>query len=461
MLWFLAAFLGLSLVNPLCMVVSFCFCMGMDIYQPTSTNVYTFDAPFFPVYLTVGMLTLLVQLLAVYGAARIVHRGQPVQLARVAQAFLSAQKPFLFLALALPLLLGDVEGNALAFGAIFAAPFVVVAAVFAARSLRKKLATATHEPSNESAAFAAPVGGATAIAACASLAVIWTYGPGNGFGEWLAWRSDTPQYAIRAVTQSLQAGDMASLQAYVDVDAILGQLAAVGGPSRAEFAKALSQRQLRDKGQGGIRHKEWSIGADTDNNPLALRLASPHERDGLFAAKIHVQSEVTGESFPLVLAMQPSGGRYRITRVNNLEDIARFLEKQREKAQRVPALAQEAKTKAQSLAVVRLHSLRQENAKLRCEFDVVNKGAATIRLLECAIVLRNADTGAMTLTETLSLDFDPDGLSAGRATCVEASSEVSPVVARNVKAGRLAATDVVPVAIVYADQRVDLAQLPL
>ena len=113
MFWRLVAFLGLSLINPLCMAVSFCVCMGMDVYRPTSTNVVTFDARFFPIYLTTGMLVLLLQLFLVYGIARLIYRGRRVTVAKVARAFLSAQKPFLFLVLALPLLLGDVEGNVL------------------------------------------------------------------------------------------------------------------------------------------------------------------------------------------------------------------------------------------------------------------------------------------------------------------------------------------------------------
>jgi len=289
--------------------------------------------------------------------------------------------------------------------------------------------------------------------------VIWTRGPVNGFGEWLAWRSDTPQYAIRRVAEGLQAGDVAKLEAYVDLDTILGQLAVIGGPSRADLAEALANRQRRGETHEGIRYKEWSVGADADGDNRALRLVLPREQDARFAATIDVQSKVTGESFALNLAMQPISGRYRITRVDNLEDIAEDLAKWQEKARRMPALADEAKAKAQSLANVRLRSMRENHKTLRCEFDVVNTGVETIRLLECAVVLRRVDSGAVALTEAVSLDFDPAGLSAGHATRVEASLDVSPVVARNVQTGRLIAADVVPVAIVCSDKRVDLVQL--
>lgn len=460
MFWRLVAFLGLSLINPLCMALSFCVCMGMDVYRPTSTNVVTFDARFFPVYLTIGMLAILLQLLLVYGIARLAYRGRRVTVAKVARAFLSAQKPFLFLVLALPLLLGDVEGNVLAFGAIFAFPFVVVAGVFAVLSLFRKLKATADEPSDEGVVLMATVAGATAIAVCASLLVIWTYGQVNGFGEWLAWRSDTPQYAIRRIIEAAQTGDVAKLEPYADLDAILAQFAVVGGPTRAGLLDVLATRQRNREAQTGIRYEEWNVGAhdngdDTAANPVQLR-----ECDGTFTVTITPQSEVTGESCSLIFAIEPTGHQYRVTRVTNMEDIADFLKKQQERARKLPVLAKEAKAKAQSLADVRLHSLRGEGESLRWECDVVNKGATTIALLECAVILRRVDTGAVALAEVVYLNFDPDGLSAGHATRIEASTDVSSVVARNVEAGRLVVVDVVPVAVIYADKRLDLVQLP-
>ena len=459
MLWRLVAFLGLSLINPLCMAVSFCVCMGMDVYRPTSTNVVTFDARFFPVYLTAGMLVLLLQLFLVYGIARLIYRGRRVTVAKVARVFLSAQKPFLFLVLALPLLLGDVEGNVLAFGAIFAFPFVVVAGVFTTLSLFRKLKATVDEPSKDDV-FMAAVAGVMAIAVCASFLVIWAWGQVNGFGQWLAWRSDTPQYAIRRAIEAAQAGDVAELESYVDLDAIVAQFAVVGGPTRAGLLDALANQQRNRKATGGIRYKEWSVGvhptgAYTAANPVLLR-----EHDGTFTATIAPQSEVTGESCWVDFAMEPIHRQYQITRVTNMEDIANFLEKQRERARKLPALAKEANAKAQSLADVHLHSLKGEGERLRWECDVVNKGAAPIASLECAVILRRVDSGVVALAETAYLRFDPDGLSAGHATRIAATSDISSVVARNVEAGRLDVMDLIPVAIIYADKRVDLVQLP-
>ena len=272
--------------------------------------------------------------------------------------------------------------------------------------------------------------------------------------------SDTPQYAIRRAIEAAQAGDVAELESYVDIDAIVAQFAVVGGPTRAGLLDALANQRRNRKATGGIRYKEWSVGvhptgAYTAANPVLLR-----EHDGTFTATIAPQSEVTGESCWVDFAVEPIGRQYRITRVTNMEDIADFLKKRQERARKLPALAKEAQVKVQSLADVRLHSLRGEGESLRWECDVVNKGAATITLLECAVILRTVDTGAVALAETAYLDFDPGGLPAGHATRVEATSDVSSVVARNVEAGRLVVMDIVAVAVIYADKRVDLMQLP-
>ena len=138
MYWRLASFLGLSLVNPVCMAISFCSCLAMDIYQPTSSNVVTFDARFFPVYWGLGIIALAAQFALIYGVLHLVYRER-MTVAKVMPAFLSAQKPFYFLAPALILLLGDVEGNVLVFGIIFTFPGFAVAGVLALERLVKRV----------------------------------------------------------------------------------------------------------------------------------------------------------------------------------------------------------------------------------------------------------------------------------------------------------------------------------
>jgi hypothetical protein len=191
------AFIGLSLVNPLCMLASFSACMYLGVYQRVGTAEEQFDARFFPVYLTIGMFVLLLQLFVAYGVARIVHRGGArIMMADVTRAFLFAQKPFYFFIVAVPVLMTKVEGNAVVFGAFFAFPFVVVAGVFAVRRMQKSLRTfvgrpaasytkdsspATHaEPASivrvQRNGVMAAIAGTFALAVIASLLVVWRYG---------------------------------------------------------------------------------------------------------------------------------------------------------------------------------------------------------------------------------------------------------------------------------------------
>lgn len=149
MYWRLVSFLGLSLVNPVCMAVSFCACMAMNLYQPTSSNAVTFDVRFFPAYWGIGMIALATQFALAYGIVHLVYRER-MTVAKTAPAFLSAQKPFYFLSPFLILLLGEVEGNVLAFSIIFAFPGFAVAGVLAVERMVKRLKAMSNEPADPS-----------------------------------------------------------------------------------------------------------------------------------------------------------------------------------------------------------------------------------------------------------------------------------------------------------------------
>jgi hypothetical protein len=145
------AFVGLSLVNPLCMLASFIVCMGMGAYERVGAALEQFDLRFVPVYLAVGMFVLLLQLLIVYGIARTVYRGSRMTMANVTQAFLLAQRPFYFFIVAVPVLMTTIEDNAVVFGAIFAFPFVAVAGVFAIQRMRRSLRALAARPASSNA----------------------------------------------------------------------------------------------------------------------------------------------------------------------------------------------------------------------------------------------------------------------------------------------------------------------
>ena len=327
-------------------------------------------------------------------------------------------------------------------------------------SLQKKLKALGNAPPAPGGLFMASIGGATLLAVIASAFVIWNYGPINGFGQWLAWRSDTPQYAVRRIIEATQTGDLAKLDSYVDMANILAQFATVGGPTRAELLKSLeAQRNTAPK--NALQYKEWRVGAMNGDNKEEggedLSRLQLSEKDGHFTTVIYPRSDVTGQFCRVVFTMEPIDGRYRITRADT-DDIQEFIKNNNKNAERLPSLIKEATAKAKPLVDMHLTSLRGQEQNLQWQCDVVNKGKSPIRLLECAVVLKRADTGTVAIVETVYLDCND--LPPGGKKTVEASSEVSAVVAQNVASGRLVVLAAIPIAVVYADERVDLVELP-
>jgi hypothetical protein len=140
-----------SMVNPICMAASFVVAIAGGFYVPTNhTNEFAFDMRWFPMYLSVGVIALLFQGLVAQSIAERLWWKRPVPYAKSLQAFFYAQRPFVFLVLAVPLLLTEIEGNAVVFFGIFAFPVVLVAFVLAITRFSKRLqdlmATATGDP---------------------------------------------------------------------------------------------------------------------------------------------------------------------------------------------------------------------------------------------------------------------------------------------------------------------------
>ena len=465
----LVVFLVLSLLNPVCMASSFLFCMATGIYRETSTNVVRFDARFFPVYLTVGILVLLLQLRLVYGVTRKVYRGRQVAVAKVTTAFLSSQKPFCILVLMLPVMMYEIEGNVFAFCAILMSPFVLAAGFMAAYFLGRKIKAAVEDPSDPGTGLMTGIARTTAIAVCVSLAVIWIFGPCTAFGALLAWRGNTPQYAVRKINKAIAEGDMASLDSYVDFDSILPQLADVGGPSQADIAEALTRSRRKGEAKGNIQCKNWTV---NPNNAVDLNISG-----NAFVAAFFVQSEVTGEEVTVFLAMQSAHGKYRITGNSNVleypgmvcysqwgntygntvQNLVQYSKKQ----EQIASLAEDAYTKSQSLVEVTEPGVRQHYGSNCFTFQVTNKGDAPLVKLECAVVLRRKDNGALAQAETVSADMDAGGLSPGRTQSVEETSRTPWNIVAKVQAGRLVLAGIFPVKITYADGRVvELVELP-
>lgn len=454
-------FAGLSLVNPLCMAASFCVCMAMDVYQPRPANEAAFDARFFPVYLTVGMLVLLLQWLLVDGLARLRYRGRPVTLVKVAGPFLSSQKPFFFLVIFLPLLLGVVEGNCLAFGIIYAFPFILIAGFFTALILSRKLRAAVEGTSEDNPAVAKGITRATAAALCVSLAVIAIYGPNNGFGEWLVWRSDTPQYAIRQVSEALQAGDLARLESYVDLDDILAQSVAIGGPGRADLLDALASGQRAGDAQPQIRYKEWILDPLRKDYGRESGLLGLRKQNGDFGAVIAIESEVTGQSFLVDFAMKSTRGRYRITSAGNLAELARSHKEEQDKIRQTVAIAEQAKAKSRALVEVHVLSVQAAGESSQFALQVANKGDVPIGRVQCVVVVTRKDSGAAVRTEMVWPDFSPGHLAPGRAERTESWCGMPADVVAKIESGRLVVADALPVKIEFADDRVvELVKLP-
>lgn len=458
MFWRTAVFLGFSLVNPLCMVASFAVCLEMDVYGRVGANEAQFDARFFPVYLTVGIVVQLLQILLAYGIARWKHREGRTTLAEAADAFLFAERPFVIFVLLLFILLDRIEGNVVAFAGIYAFPFVILTAGLVTIRFFKRLKTLVGEPSRRAVTLLPGLVGVSTLAIVVSLTVVWVYGPVNRFGDYLAWRSDTPQYAICKIATAVQEDCVEDIEDYVDLDAVLSQFAVVGGPTKAQWTDALIKGRVARESDGEIAYNEWKVQSFGD---CCGRLARLCEKDGRFTAEVFVESQMTGQTPSLVFAMEKIHGKYRVTRVTNMADIVQSLDEQQTQAQKVLALRDEAKAKARPLVDFRLHGMRVEDDRLHLQFDVVNKGTVPIARVQCVVLLRRTDTGVVAMVKTMWPSFYPTQLAPGQARTAEDSEYVSSAVARSIEAKQLVVSDVFPASVEFADEhRDELVKLP-
>jgi hypothetical protein len=208
-----------SLLNPICIIVSFLTTNYFGMYHTVSTNVISLSKEFYSVYVFMGMIALLVQIIFAYVVSRTVSPRATTS--KVLEAFLYAQYPFIVMIFIAPNFLSDIEGNIMGF--IYIPIFLLLSAISGVFSLPIYVKKITKIIESEES----PNGGIKGVS-CAlvvvliiSLFSIYRFGSNTALVSYMGWRTDIPQYAVSQTIKSLKDKNPDTFTQYVDIDSFL------------------------------------------------------------------------------------------------------------------------------------------------------------------------------------------------------------------------------------------------
>lgn len=331
-----------SLFNPICIIGSFSITNYLGMYYTVSTNVISLSKEFFSVYVFIGMIALLVQIIFAYSISRI--SSPRVTPTKVLEAFFVAQYPFIVMIFIAPFLFSNIEGNVM--GLIFIPIFLLLAAisgVFSLRTYFKKIARIIE--SRES-----PEGGIRGVV-CAlvvvfiiSLFSIYRFGFNTHLVNYMGWRTDIPQYAVSQAIKALKDRDPDAFTQYVDLDSFLQS--EDSGILKAEILNAVEQGCLFDSGEERIRVGEWVMAEQKATRGVGSFTQLPITDSFVFSNKGNLSkataifySDANGDKMSVSFELQEKNGEYRIICGADFNVVVDKIKKYRKALEVFPYLA--------------------------------------------------------------------------------------------------------------------------
>jgi hypothetical protein len=461
-----AEFFLWSMLNPISMAASFLLFMALDIQESTGANQFSFDKRFFPLYLLAGAAVLAVQFLCLYGLSFTGFFSRPTSAGGVFRVFLSAQRPFALMIPILLMLCGDIEGNV--FGFIIFPLFCLLSLVSGVLATIRLLARRREIPPPDSAPGRLALG-VLAAASVAILvwagAVVWSHGPENGLGRFLAWRADTPQYAVLRIAAAIRSGDASTVVEYADVDRISAQFASVGGPDVDALLKAISERKFYDERRGTFGYLEWQDSIGADFHECLHRIRPKRNGVGDFTVGTWATSTLTGEFRALDWLLIKTENGYRVAAVDNWPEIEEEAKKDESLRKSLPTMRAEAEKAAESAVGFELLAGTEAEwvdatpdewqvGQLKFNLRLTNKSDSPIERVEFVVSLKDGAGKETRLVRTGWANDNGKPLSPGESRQVEGSADLDPITCRSFAEGRLVLGEVFPVAVDFGNRKI-------
>jgi hypothetical protein len=461
-------FLLWSLLNPICIAASFLAFTALEIYEQTGSNTWTFDKRFFPLYLLVGAAALAIQFIIFHALYSKRPPIRPRSVGNSLRVFLRAQRPFWVMLPVLLMIFGDTEGNVFGF-IIF--PLYFLLGTFSMTFAAARLPVAWHKVPPPEATDARETFVVPSVMGLGLLlwtvAVVWHYGPENGFGRILAFRGNTPQYAVGRIVAAVADGDVDAFVKYVDVDRIFTHLASIGGPDKETLLKAIAERKFFDAHRMEIVYGEWSI----PTSAFLDCIVPKRNAAGDFTVGIGASSALTGESFwPDGLLSRTESG-YRLTDIEDWPDIEEDVKKKERFLHELPALRQKAVEESQGIFGFELlpgTSIQADDDEygnsgwLVLHVRLTNRTDSRMDRVEFAVTLKDSaiDETKFVEIDCWANDFGTS-LSPGESRTVEGRVMLNQVACRSITVGRLVLGEILPIAVDYGNGKIiDLVKLP-
>lgn len=468
-----------SLLNPICIFVSFYFTNYLGMYYTVSTNVISFSKEFFSVYVFMGMIALLAQIIFAYAVSRTISpQATP---AKVLEVFLFAQYPFIVMIFIVPSLLSDIEGNIIGF--IYFPIILLLSAISGVFSLFiyfKKIARIIEREESPNSGIKG-VGCALVVVLIISLSSIYRFGSNTHLVSYMGWRTDIPHYAVSQTIKALKNRNPDAFTQYVDIDSFLQSTDATEKALlKAEILNAVEQGRFLTSDGERIRIGEWVMAEQKAKRGVGTFTQVPvvdsftfSNKGNLPKATANFYSDVIGDNMSVSFELQERNGKYKISSGADFNVLVDKIKKHRKALEEFPYLAN--KDVIQSTLTVNLldfsASLPEggslENfywvkweGQMKSTFpslfvnisaEVGNNTNKRLSQIVIAVVYRDKQTNQVLAVDNVVGFIDKEPMKPQETRHVIFKSSVNPILAVAVKSGKAKVAEVYPAKASYND----------
>ncbi|XER09138.1 hypothetical protein SRRS_47610 [Sporomusa rhizae] len=370
-----------SLLNPICIIASFAITNYLGMYYTISPNVISFAKEFFPVYVFSGMCALVVQIILACVISRAI--SPQATIARVLEAFLYAQYPFIVFVFIAPCLFSNIEGNIMGF--LYIPIFLVLSAISGVVSLRiyyKKITRLTESEEFHKGGFKG-VGYVLLAFLIISLFSIYQFGFNTHLVKYMGWRTDIPQYAVSQAIKAIKERNSEVFAQYVDIDSFLVSTEmADKALVKAEILNAVEQGRLLTGDGERMRIGEWVLAKRNARREVGTFTQIPVVDSFAFSNKgdvtkmtVKFNSDINGDGISVPVVLQKRNGRYIIASGSDFRALLNKINDYHKALEAFPYLANE--DIAQSAITVNLQDFSAslpKSGSLVDSYWVENKG---------------------------------------------------------------------------------------
>lgn len=443
-----------SLLNPICITASFITTNSLGMYVKAS-HAESLSMEFFPVYIFIGMLALTVQAIMAYAISRIFSKVTP---AKVFEAFLSAQYPFVVMVLFVPAFISIGEWNVMGFivGPLFLIISLITGGISCSRYFTKlrELIKNDESPSFDSKG----IGGVVAVSLVLTLLSLWQFGSQTHLITHMGWRTDLPQYTVSKVIQAIKDKNSMAFTEYVDLDSLLSIAypeIVDKTPLKTEILNDIENGKFLISDNEGLRFGEWVMNMQGASKEVDTSAQIPVNNFVTFTnsstlpkATVNFRSAINGEQVSLSFGLQKKNGRYKIVGIDDFDKVKNY----RSDLESFPSMVE--KNLNQSVIFVKLINFSATSNSIELSLEVENNSQKPLIQANIAVVFRDAQTGEVigVSTSTLFSKEKPIQPREKRQVSLNASNN-NPILTPSVRSGRVKVAEVYPLRVFYEDRQ--------